>query len=162
MCLRTSAKVSYAKARLTGNAAVGNACTVASMRRKCRRLRTAAALGAALLSLVSCQRYQLLLPGDVKDLDGKPIPGCTVELLVRRQLLGNWTGYVAREAVTDPEGAFSFDVLAPPGSSSRLRVAHPGYQEWLLEAPSSGTPTHVHITLLRVKQSRPGVASTGG
>jgi hypothetical protein len=120
----------------------------------CRLLIAAVAVGSTLLSLVSCQRYPLLLPGDVKDLEGTPIGGCRVELLVRRQLLGNWTGYVSREAVTNPAGAFSFDVLALPGSSYRLRVAHPGYHEWLVEAPSSRTPRRVHITLVRAGQGR--------
>lgn len=53
-----------------------------------RRFRSAAAApGAALRSLVSGQRYWLSVPGDVHAHDGGPVPGCTVELLVRRQLL---------------------------------------------------------------------------
>ena len=108
-----------------------------------------AALGTAILSLVY-QRYRLLLPGDVNDLDGRPIQGCTVELLVRCHFLDRWTVYAAKEVTTDSEGAFSFGVFRVPWTRYRLRTVHPGYEESVLEASFFRVPRRVHITLLPV------------
>jgi hypothetical protein len=113
------------------------------------------------LATAGCQRYTIQMAGDVKDADGKPVMGCKVELLVRREFLAHWTGYVSREAVTDPGGAFSFNVFAPASSSYRLRVKQPGYQEWLLDAPSRRSPAHVHVALRRIGES-PSLADQSG
>jgi len=130
------------------------------MRRRFGRYLATAVSIVALVALFSCQRHELLLPGDVKDLDGKPIEGCRVELLVKGQLFSGWTSYIAREAVTDSTGQFSFDVIAIRAATYRLRIAHPGYQEWLHEAPWPRTPRRYHIALLREGQSMP-VAPAG-
>jgi hypothetical protein len=115
------------------------------------------AASAVLLGTAACQRYHFQMAGDVKDVDGQPLEGCKVELLVRRHMLGDWSGYVSRDGVTNAGGAFSFSVFAPSGGTYRLRVKHPGYQEWLLDAASAGAPTHVHITLRRLG-APPGAA----
>jgi hypothetical protein len=125
-------------------------------------LAAAVALGAVLLTLVSCRRCRLLFSGEVKDLDGRPIRGCTVELLIQRHFLHAWTVYAAKEATTDSEGAFSFGVLWLPWTRYRLRAAHPGYQEWVLDAPLSGAPRRVQVTLLRAGESLAGVVPTRG
>ena len=112
------------------------------------------ALGIVLAGAAAgCQRYTIEMAGDVKDADGKPVVGCRVELLVRRELLANWTSYLSREGITSPGGAFSFSVFAPSSSGYRLRVKHPGYQEWLLDASPRRFPNHVHVTLRRIGES---------
>jgi hypothetical protein len=122
--------------------------------------------GAAVLvvgvCLASCVRFRSQMAGNVKDVDGKAVADCRVELLVRRELLGVWTGYVSREAVTNPAGAFSFDVFAPSRSSFRIRVTHPDHQEWVLESPSPRIPNYVHVTLRRVGGSAEPVGRSSG
>jgi hypothetical protein len=121
----------------------------------------AGSVAVILLGAVSYEHYRFQLPGDVKDSRGQPIQGCKVELLIRWQLLENWTGYVSRDAVTNSGGAFSFNVFAPFRSSYRLRVQYPGYQEWLLDAPFARAPGRVHITLVRLGQSQAAESSRG-
>ena len=111
----------------------------------------ASALRAALRSVVSGLRHRISVPGDVRAYSGGPVAGCTVELLVRRQLSDSWSVYSVRKATTRPDGSFSFSVLRLPGASYRLRVAHPGYHQWVLDAPLSWVPRHVPITLLRAR-----------
>ena len=118
-----------------------------------------AALGLLIGGTAACQRYRLQIAGGVKDADGKPLQGCRVELLVRRELVGSWTGYVSREVVTSSGGTFSFNVFAPSSRTYRLRVMNPGYQEWLLDAPSPGAPNHVHVTLRRLGEAASSAAS---
>jgi len=113
--------------------------------------KVASALRDALRSVVSGQAHRISVPGDVQADNGDPVAGCTVELLVRRQLSDSWSVYRVRKATTEPDGSFSFSVLRVPRASYRLRVAHPGYHQWVLDTPCSSVPRHVQITLLRVR-----------
>lgn len=108
-----------------------------------------AALLLGVVSVAACDGNRLLLPGDVRDTEGRAISGCKVELVVHTPLVRSWTGYVAREAITDPAGPFSFDVFVVRAADYRIRIAHPGYQEWLIQSRWPSTPTRYHITLLR-------------
>jgi hypothetical protein len=102
------------------------------------------------------------MAGDVKDESGQSAQDCEVELLLQWHVPGNWTLYRTAEAVTDLDGAFSFDMFAPPGNTFRLRVTRQGYREWLLDAPpSSSTPRRVHVTLLRDGLMPPGTKMSG-
>jgi hypothetical protein len=105
---------------------------------------------AAVLSIVSCDdRNRLWVPGDVKDVEGRPIEGCKVELVVQTPVFSNWSGTIAREALTDSAGRFSFSEFVVHESTYRLRIKHPGYQEWLIDGKWPGSPRRYHITLLR-------------
>jgi hypothetical protein len=125
------------------------------MRRQARGLSTIAIYLAGMLSIVSCDASRLSLPGDVKDVDGRPVEGCKVLLLVKRPISDYWTGTISREATTDSAGRFSFNEFVAFRSRFRLRVEHPGYQSALLEGSWPGTPRRFHITL------RQGPASEG-
>ena len=128
--------------------------------RRGRPLFVVGSVAVVLLGTVGCHDYRFVLPGDVKDGDGRAMGGCRVELLVRWTYSANSSGYVTREAVTTADGSFRFDVFAPLNGSYRLRVNHPGYQEWLVEAPSTGVPNRIHVTLLRTGDSSGGEAPT--
>lgn len=121
-----------------------------------------ASVAAIVTGAVAYQHYRFRLVGDVKDADGRPLQGCSVELLRRWRPLANWTNYIARKSITNSGGVFAFDVLSPPRGTFRLRVLHAGYHEWLLEAPACHVPNRVHVTLLRDGESFRTMQTTGG
>ncbi len=123
------------------------------MRRQARGLSTIAIYLAGMLSMASCDASRLSLAGDVKDVDGRRIEGCKVQLLVQTPISDNWTVTISRKATTDSAGRFSFSEFVAFRSRFRLRVEHPGYQSALLEGSWPGTPQRFHITL------RQGLAS---
>ncbi len=113
-----------------------------------RRIAVAAGL-ASLVGCVSCDRYRLSLPGDVRDTEGRPIAECKIQLLVQVPVSENWTGTISRESITDAQGRFSFSVLVGFKSRYRLRIEHPEYQAWQVEGSWPGVPNRFHITLRR-------------
>jgi hypothetical protein len=130
------------------------------MYQRARRLIGAAAGVAGVLICLSCDENRLSLPGDVRDIDGRPIDGCKVQLLVQVPLAENWTGTISREATTDAAGRFSFSVLVVFKGRYRLRIEQPGYQAWQVDGAWPGTPNRFHVTLLREGQQAAGAPAS--
>jgi hypothetical protein len=113
-------------------------------------------VAAIITGVLAYHHYRFRLLGDVKDADGRPIQGCTVELARRWFPQANWIFYIARESTTNSDGAFAFDILSPPGGTFRLRVVCSGHEKWLIEAPASSVPKYVHVTPFRDTERPPG------
>ena len=133
---------------------------LAANRECCASILAATVCVSGILSLVACDENRLSLAGDVRDTAGRPVEGCKAQLVVQTPAFGGWTGTISREAATDSAGRFSFSVLVVHRSTYRLRIEHPGYQEWLHEGTWPGAPRRYHITLRRQAPAEDGAPAS--